>query len=183
MTKDGFMLLSHVSTLLHAARDDIRLVVDACPKQRFTIRVVGEVEMIVRSSLLLCPIKLPPHSHFPKRANQGHTIKGLLDDTRMLTRIEKALPFIVHGTSEEAWTSIQLGGLLPMRRNHVHMATHTSKVRANSKVLVCVDMEAAMCDGATFFMSENGVVLSSGAIAPRFLSRLFMPDTAASATV
>ena len=61
------------------------------------------------------------------RAQQGHSVKGVLDDEKLLRRIERVedLPggICVHGTTMEAWGTIRTQGLSPMGRQHVHMAT------------------------------------------------------------
>jgi 2'-phosphotransferase len=62
------------------------------------------------------------------RANQGHSIEGILDPNLLLTQLSPtelvAVPMIVHGTYEAAWdNNIQTHGLSCMGRNHIHFAT------------------------------------------------------------
>jgi 2'-phosphotransferase len=61
------------------------------------------------------------------------------------------------------------GGLKSMSRKHIHFATGKygeqqviSGMRKNCNILIYIDMKLAMDDGIDFFMSNNGVVLSTG---------------------
>lgn len=64
------------------------------------------------------------------RANQGHSIGGILDPNRLLTQLsptelvtEAVVPMIVHGTYEAVWDdNIRTEGLKCMGRNHIHFA-------------------------------------------------------------
>jgi len=104
------------------------------------------------------------------RANQGHTIKGIVPD-QLLTRLncETIPPVCVHGTTFEAWETIKKMGLCRMARNHIHFAQGLpgtsgviSGMRASSQVLIYLDVQEAMDLGCEFFMSQNGVILSPG---------------------
>lgn len=55
-----------------------------------------------------------------------------------------------------------------MQRNHIHMATGMpssgviSGMRKSCEIVIHVDIALAMADGIEFFLSANGVVLTSG---------------------
>lgn len=122
------------------------------------------------------------------RANQGHSIK--IDTEGLLTPITEDAANIpdtvVHGTDYAAWKLIlKSGGMRAMGRNHMHFAsglpegfksqtvdgaTESEKnaspvisgMRKGSTVLIYIDIRAAMQAGIAFFVSENGVILTSG---------------------
>ncbi|KAL8409050.1 hypothetical protein RB594_007481 [Gaeumannomyces avenae] len=123
------------------------------------------------------------------RANQGHTIKlesaGLLRpitldaDSSSSSSTTGPAPVpatVVHGTYFAFWRAIEdAGGLRPMRRNHVHCGTGVpgdgsrdgdvviSGMRRDAELLVHVDVEASLRDGAlAWWLSDNGVVLTEG---------------------
>jgi 2'-phosphotransferase len=67
------------------------------------------------------------------------------------------------------WPSIKTEGLKTMTRNHIHFATGFPKdqsvisgMRLSCEVFIEIDLHKAMADGIKFFLSVNGVVLSSG---------------------
>ncbi|CAI6333205.1 unnamed protein product [Periconia digitata] len=123
------------------------------------------------------------------RANQGHSIKvdteGLLTP---LTLTSPALPeTVVHGTDERAWSLIlKSGGMRSMGRTHMHFASGLpagfktvdpastttattqaalpviSGMRNSSTVLIYIDIRKALEAEIPWFVSENGVLLSSG---------------------
>jgi 2'-phosphotransferase len=52
-----------------------------------------------------------------------------------------------------------------MTRQHIHFQSSNnaiSGIRHNSSVLIHIDMKLAMDNGIKFYMSKNGVILSSG---------------------
>ncbi len=54
-----------------------------------------------------------------------------------------------------------------MGRNHIHMAKgHKGEVisgmRGSCDIYIQIDMEKAIADGITFYISENDVILSAG---------------------
>ncbi|KAF8310115.1 hypothetical protein DL93DRAFT_2084889, partial [Clavulina sp. PMI_390] len=115
------------------------------------------------------------------RANQGHTLKVESLELSPVNSPEE-LPIAVHGTNLKAWESISTQGLSKMLRNHIHLATGgpssggKSGMRANSQVLIYIDVPKAMAAGLKFFISVNGAVLSegdaNGFIAPEFFERV-----------
>ncbi|OLN93896.1 tRNA 2'-phosphotransferase 1 [Colletotrichum chlorophyti] len=113
-------------------------------------------------------------SHWLIRANQGHSIK--VDSAALLTPITleagNVPDVVVHGTYFAFWKQIEeSGGLKKMGRNHVHFATGlpedergvVSGMRRDAEVLVYVDVEKALREeGMSWWISENGVVLTEG---------------------
>lgn len=109
------------------------------------------------------------------RANQGHSNNvvnnsGIVID-KLLKRLDKPLPTVIHGTTKDAYPLIiRSGGLKKMGRSHVHFAIsedykpdiQTSGIRYNAEVLIYIDMKKAMDDGLTFYISDNDVVLCAG---------------------
>jgi len=101
------------------------------------------------------------------RANQGHSVQV---EALELEEIKFAddLPVAVHGTSAKAWELISKEGLSRMKRNHIHLATGLpssgvkSGMRANSQVLIYINVVKAMSDGLVFQRSANGVILTEG---------------------
>ncbi|CAM9767771.1 unnamed protein product [Scytosiphon promiscuus] len=118
------------------------------------------------------------------RANQGHSVKGVVDEEQLLTRIDDAveIPVCVHGTDRRSWPSIRKEGLKCMKRTHIHFAAGLpgeagviSGMRKSCKVFIYVDVAAAMSDGIAFFRSSNNVILTAGkggTLEPRFFSRV-----------
>ena len=83
--------------LKHASLEDLRAVVRACTKQRFSLIQEGATWWI--------------------RANQGHTVPGI-DPEQLLTPVADAtdLPVVIHGTYHKNWAPIQENGLCRMAR-------------------------------------------------------------------
>ncbi|KAH9975823.1 KptA family-domain-containing protein [Lactifluus volemus] len=101
------------------------------------------------------------------RANQGHSMKTVNLDLKPLLSAAD-IPMAVHGTNRKAWESISTRGLSKMKRNHIHLAQGIpgdgiiSGMRNSSQVLIYIDVQKALDAGITFFLSENGVVLTEG---------------------
>ena len=108
------------------------------------------------------------------RANQGHSNRTPLDDSKMHTALtEETLPdYVAHGTSEENYQLILDSGCLKrMERHHVHMAgsppTDKGKipgVRNSCTVIIEIDCVRAMQpkpvgNSCRFLRSSNGVIL------------------------
>lgn len=146
--------------------DEIKLIVAIDDKTRFKLKEVDGIWFI--------------------RANQGHSKPKLstdqveaaanqsnnfLCDEKMLTKITTPLPVCVHGTTRSALKLImESGGLSAMGRLHVHFASSAdtavvkSGMRKDCSVKIYLNMALAMADGIEFFLSDNGVILSRGAI-------------------
>lgn len=111
------------------------------------------------------------------RANQGHSAAGI-DPEQLLEKLDEEAASalgggrgqVVHGTTHAAWPAIVAsGGLHRMSRQHIHLAEGMlgeanviSGMRRSSEVYVWVDVRRAMHAGATFYRSQNGVILTTG---------------------
>jgi 2'-phosphotransferase len=108
---------------------DVRDVVETSDKRRFKLEERRASEFYpdrsqndddTNDQLILCI-----------RANQGHSISGIIDSNQLLTQLSSDeltsvafAPMIVHGTYEAAWNdNIRTHGLMCMSRNHIHFAT------------------------------------------------------------
>ncbi|PFH50998.1 hypothetical protein AMATHDRAFT_143591 [Amanita thiersii Skay4041] len=103
------------------------------------------------------------------RANQGHSIKTVqMEMTPVLSVRDIPTGIAVHGTTLGSWQSIATQGLSRMKRNHIHLAQGlpgenvTSGMRKLSQVFIYINIEKAIEAGIKFYLSENGVVLSTG---------------------
>lgn len=151
---------------------NIREIVASCEKQRFAIRDGEDGKVYIR-------------------ANQGHSMKDVIDEGALLTPISDAheYPVVVHGTYLEAWELIKASGLSRMARTHIHFAVGLpgesgviSGMRKSAEVLVFVDLARALADGIPFFVSANKVVLSpgagsTGAIPAKYFQRVVHRET------
>jgi len=104
------------------------------------------------------------------RANQGHSI----DVDLKLERLEPP-EFLYHGTYHKAVAAITAGGLLKMKRHHVHMSEDTGTAvtvgrRSGSPVLFKVKAREMSRVGYHFFRSANGVWLTER-VPPEYLER------------
>lgn len=103
------------------------------------------------------------------RASQGHSLKTV-ESKDLLVKVTEALSTpVIHGTTKEAWASIQKQGLSKMNRNHIHFAIGLpddpkvkSGIRKTSQVFIYIDVEKAKNGGVEFYRSTNDVILSSG---------------------
>ncbi|CAK62052.1 unnamed protein product (macronuclear) [Paramecium tetraurelia] len=165
--QDGFVLVQDLLkqpsiVKLKADLQSIRNVVDNNDKKRFELKEIDGQLYI--------------------RCVQGHTIE--INEEELLQKIvdPQQFPVIVHGTYFQAWDLIKNTGLNKMARQHIHFAVGLpgddaviSGMRNTCEVIIEVDMEKAMKAGIQFYVSKNGVVLSSGVdgvIAPQFFKRV-----------
>ncbi|KAJ4486945.1 KptA family-domain-containing protein [Lentinula lateritia] len=103
------------------------------------------------------------------KANQGHSIKAVKLDLKPIFTVED-IPSrtAVHGTTKTAWLSISSQGLSKMTRNHIHIAQGVSGnnvisgMRKSCDIFIFIDVPKALAAGITFFLSDNGVVLTEG---------------------
>jgi putative RNA 2'-phosphotransferase len=127
---------------------DIRRVIDENAKKRFTLS--GE----------------------RIRAAQGHSV-----DVKLELQPVTPPAVLYHGTTAEAWVKIQLTGLRPMNRTHVHLSPDVETARSvairrkGPHVLLSVDAGAMAGKGYSFFVADNGVWLTAE-IPSEFLSPL-----------
>jgi putative RNA 2'-phosphotransferase len=116
--------------------DELKRLVATNPKQRFIIEE-GKI-----------------------RANQGHSVEIDL-------ALKPVLPpdVLFHGTTRNAWASINVQGLLKAERTHVHLSADiptaeiVSKRRKGPWVILAVAAKQLSNAGQNFFKSENGVWL------------------------
>lgn len=96
------------------------------------------------------------------RANQGHSIKGLKINFKL---VETPPEYLYHGTSDKAAKAIlDSGELVPMSRQMVHLSkdieTATNVGKRHGKVVIFrVNTKQAIKEGKRFYISENGVYL------------------------
>lgn len=159
LRSDGCALMTDVLTALstlgfsNVTHETIRRVVDSNDKKRFSFVEVDGVAHI--------------------RAVQGHSRSEVVESEFMQPITDpSSFPTVVHGTSLRGWSAIKTHGLSRMDRHHIHFASGEpgdvnviSGVRFKSKVLIFLDMRLAMEAGCKFFLSENGVIGTSG-VAP-----------------
>jgi putative RNA 2'-phosphotransferase len=105
------------------------------------------------------------------RANQGHSVEVDL-------QLDPAGPpdVLYHGTAEAVLPAIREGGLLKMRRHHVHLSRDAeTAVRVGTRhgrpVVLAVAAGKMAASGFRFFVSANGVWLVD-AVPPEYLTVL-----------
>ena len=113
------------------------------------------------------------------RANQGHSVKGIIDYEKMMKLItaEDApkYPEVLHGTYFEAYKIIKEHGLQPMSREQIHFAqgiNALSGIRKDCTVRIFIDLQQAINNGLKFYLSENGVILTSDVVLPKYFSKV-----------
>ena len=162
-------VLDHPITRPHRPTTDwIKYIVQANAKQRFALNA--------------------KETHV--RAVQGHSVP--VDSSRFFRQLdledfgtlvpEQAL----HSTYYARVPSILQHGLLPggsrgeRFRRHVHLAASrnpTAGLRSGSEVILEIDLARAHNSGCTFFLSENGVLLTEDAIPPPCIVRATRTDS------
>ena len=152
MHSDGFVPIEDIlryRDLSRFSHQDVRRVVEADTKQRFTIRYIRD--------------------HWSIRANQGHSIPTVTELELHEIKDASKLPFIVHGTRRSKLNLIAPIGIHRMSRNHIHLAVALTRpdgyhfnVRKHSDVLIQIDVAAAMREGIQFYVAANGVILTPG---------------------
>lgn len=103
------------------------------------------------------------------RASQGHTI-----DVDLGLRATTPPDVLFHGTVDAALPGIRADGLIPMRRNHVHLSgdeatAHVVGARRGRPVIIRIDAAGMVAHGHEFFVSDNGVWLTQ-AVPTRYLT-------------
>jgi 2'-phosphotransferase len=174
VTADGYVPLSALlrkQQFRGATLDDIRLIVTACNKQRFTLMLPAAQRPEDYDPSVASPaIRYEDSVTEPMiRANQGHSHTsaanvGIVDEA-IHEVVTEPLPYLVHGTKSKYADSIRATGLNRMARSHIHfISTPDAKsgFRPSSDALIHVDMKAAMEGGIVFYRSANDVILSEG---------------------
>jgi 2'-phosphotransferase len=183
MTPDAYVpvheLIEHKHPKLkHLSLENIQQTVETSDKQRFKLAYKSANDFAVFAKQLQLLLAANKNNNDTNvlciRANQGHSIAGLIDDASLLEPLTgqqlAAIPTIVHGTYEAAWNQIQQQGVIKrMKRNHIHLATGLpgssgviSGMRQSCDVYIYVDAAKCAKDGIRFYKSENGVLLTSG---------------------
>lgn len=106
------------------------------------------------------------------RAFYGHSVP------MKISKQEQRPPAILyHGTTQRALKSILENGLLPSKRQYVHLskdietAEEAGKRRDSNPVILCVDAENAFIGGEKFYLGNEKVWLSEY-IPPQYLENL-----------
>ncbi|HEX4443556.1 MAG TPA: RNA 2'-phosphotransferase [Galbitalea sp.] len=104
------------------------------------------------------------------RAFYGHSVEG-----QIARPIVDPPDVLFHGTSPDAWQSIQAVGLLPMSRQSVHLSideTTAAKVGArktSTPIVLTVDARAAQAAGIAFSLGNENAWVAT-AIPPQFIA-------------
>lgn len=115
---DGFVSLDIILNLrdirkLNVGIDDIRVIVDNCPKGRFAILSDSDIFDAPKSEI-----------GYWIRANQGHShqtpVQSHVVHNKLLS--SKDIPFAAHGSYLKYWNSIERNGLLTFSRKHIHFS-------------------------------------------------------------
>ncbi|KAI4463841.1 putative phosphotransferase [Holotrichia oblita] len=153
ITSDGYVdvnaILSYKQLRGKCTIDDIHRIVENNNKQRFTLRTnqSGNLEI---------------------KANQGHSIEGIVDLELEAVTSPSQVENVIHGTYYKCWDSIRTNGLNRMSRVHIHFASGlpSSKIisgmRRNIEIIIYVDIKKALEENLRFYKSPNGVILCPG---------------------
>ncbi|KAL7643394.1 UNVERIFIED_CONTAM: hypothetical protein RMT77_005376 [Armadillidium vulgare] len=164
LSNNGWANLEDILRLPNFARNtkkDIIVVVQNCPKQRFSLKEEEGKTFI--------------------KACQGHSIKEIDFELTPILSAESQ-PFAYHGTYLKVWPKIKLEGLSRMNRVHIHFspsmpksAEETSGIRKNCQIIIEVDIAKLLAANFKIFQSENNVILTEGNekgfIPPEFFSK------------
>ncbi len=115
------------------------------------------------------------------RANQGHSLKHL-QETELLEELFEPMQFCIHGTEKKFLNSIQTSGLSKMGRTHIHCISKDptscdfksviSGFKKTSNCYISINMKLSMESGQKWFVSKNGVLLTTGPIPARFFEAI-----------
>ncbi|KAI7853531.1 phosphotransferase KptA/Tpt1 [Circinella umbellata] len=152
MRPDGYVPLDDILGLAKFksyTQENIEHVVKTNDKQRYKLIEIDDKWMI--------------------RANQGHSLKNIVDQEQLLERIVEPYETVIHGTLLKKWEIIKTSGLSRMNRLHIHCAIGLpgdsgviSGMRGTSEVYIYINMRKAMDDGILFYKSSNNVILTEG---------------------
>ena len=103
------------------------------------------------------------------RATQGHSIKKVDPDLRVISAEEGSIMTAIHGTTSTNLSKIERNGLSRMSRNLIHMigtppekGKVKSGYRSSCNRLIWINVPKAMEQGIKFYQSKNDVILSPG---------------------
>ncbi|XP_067011659.1 tRNA 2'-phosphotransferase 1 [Anabrus simplex] len=166
---DGYVevseILNHKSLRNRYTIEDIQRVVDENDKKRFTLTSCTET------------------GRLKIKANQGHSIQAVSDDSLTPITHPTEVSAVIHGTYFKFWDKIRTEGLSRMSRLHIHFAPGEpgdnqviSGMRASCQIYIYINMEKALADGIPFYRSVNNVILSpgndQGYIEPKYFSQV-----------
>ena len=136
------------------------------------------------------------------RAAQGHTLNEVESDALLrpftLEMLKNASETgdasLCHGTYQSKLGIImETGGLCSMGRNHIHFFIHKpvegggkkviSGARSDADCYIHLDLAKCLQSGLKFYISENGVVLTSGTPGKGMLSSLYFDRVEAAENV
>jgi putative RNA 2'-phosphotransferase len=109
------------------------------------------------------------------RARYGHSVPGRIEH-----EAEPAPGRLFHGTARSALSAIARDGLLPRRRQYVHLArgpdlaAQIGRRRDNEPVVLEIDGTAAAAGAVRFFRAGDDIVLAER-IPPEFIRGLDRP--------
>ena len=95
------------------------------------------------------------------RAVHGHSVP-----VRQADEPVEPPSVLFHGTARETVPVIRAAGILPMRRQYVHLADTVEQAKEvghrkdSSPVILAIDTGAAVSHGVSFYRSDSGVWLS-----------------------
>ncbi|TIA71914.1 hypothetical protein E3P77_03400 [Wallemia ichthyophaga] len=115
------------------------------------------------------------------RAVQGHSLDTTQLELSQILSTDEA-PVVIHGTNDDAWSSIKVSGLKTMGRQYIHLAAGMPKeagvvsgMRNSSTVFIYVDVGKVLRDDIKLYKSLNGVILTSGienTLSPQYFSKV-----------
>ena len=126
--------------------EDLKVVVDNNNKQRFKFN----------------------DDYSKIRANQGHSVQVDVE----MKEVEPP-DSLYHGTATRFLDSIKANGLLPQKRLHVHLSSDKETAinvgqRHGKPIVLSINAAKMYEDGFVFYLSENGVWLTS-AVPPSYI--------------
>lgn len=144
MDKNGWVIVKDLCTKVGINRSQLEEIVETNDKKRFAYS--SDKNKI--------------------RANQGHSLS--VDVELKETQPPKTL---YHGTSSKVIDIIMQDGMKPMSRQYIHLSKdeetainvgdrHT-KSASTTTILLAIDSERMFNDGYKFYLSENGVWLTT----------------------
>ena len=132
-------------------------------RNKYVVALYQIINIVNSDSKQRYSFKSSEHNEYAYiRANQGHSIKGLKINFKL---VETPPEYLYHGTSDKAAKVIlDSGALVPMSRQMVHLSkdieTATNVGKRHGKVVIFrVDTKQAIKEGKRFYISENGVYL------------------------
>lgn len=149
---------------------EVSLLLDAMRRQHFEWRDLEEKDL---HDMIACSNK-PRHEIQAGRirAMYGHSIPG-----KLLKTPASPPEILYHGTSVKAADEIMAAGLLPMRRQYVHLsvdvqtAVEVAKRKSSQPAILQVDAGLAAERGVRFYAGNDKVWLA-GSIPAQYLKRI-----------